>query len=121
MAAVDTVPTFGRAYTLSATGQSTPWFDPGLDAGIATISIVCDGSWSGTLSFEAATKNTTGLSTADPITATNINGGSGAVSTVAGASAIEHWRVDLAGGIFVRVTATVTTGTCTVTINVSRG
>lgn len=121
MAAVDTVPTFGIAYTLSLTGQSTPWFDPGLDSGIATLTIVFDGSWNGTIAFETTTRAGASLATADPITCSNVNGGSGATSTIGATTTVENWRVDLAGRSFIRAIATITGGTCTVTVNLSRG
>lgn len=121
-APVDTVATIGRTYTLDATDKCTPWFDPGDLSSIALLTLEFNGAWNGTLSFQTAAMSDGVLTTADPVTATNLNGGSTATSSTGGASADEHWRVDLAGGSFVRAYATlVTAGSVDVTIHVTRG
>jgi len=119
---VDTVGTLGVAYTLDAAEEATPWFDAGTSAGIALITLEFSGTWNGTVTFEGSVVSDGAYLADDPVTATNINGGTTATTSTGGASAVEHWRVDLAGGLAVAVEATtLSAGSVDVTVHMARG
>jgi len=122
MAAVDIIATHGRTYTLDSVNEMTPWFEAGLGSGLAIITLEYSGTWNGTASFQGSTFSDGARTAADPITATNLNGAGTATSSTGGASAVEHWRIDLAGGLACRVEATaLAAGSVDVTIQVTPG
>ena len=121
MTTVDTVPTIGRTYTLDAVNEWTPWFEVGDLSGTAILTLEFNGTWNGTVTFQTATQSDGAWTTADPVTATNLNGAAGGTTSTGGASAVEHWRVNLAGGAAVRVEATtLAAGAVDVTVHLTQ-
>jgi hypothetical protein len=106
---------YGVSHTLDATDEHTPLADTGAAAGLINYHIVFNGTWDGTLTFEAGTK-INGTLVWDPILATNLVSAATATTTVGATTTDEIWRIDATGLSGIRVYATlVTAGSCTVT------
>lgn len=120
MAVINNHLQLGTSIVLDATDEFTHVAEVAGGAGLVDITLEFDGSWSGTIRFDRASK-IDGAWVYDPITCTNLNGGSTATTTTGGTSAVENWRVDASGG-GVRVYAqAVAGGQCEVTLRVSEG
>jgi hypothetical protein len=106
---------FGIPQTIDAADEISPFVDPGSSAGLVVFTIVFNGTWNGTLTFQGGVK-VNGTMGWDPILATNLVSGATATTTVGATTTTERWRIDATGLDGVRVYGTtVTGGSCTVT------
>jgi len=120
MAVIGNYLKIGQSVALDAADEFTHVAEVAGGAGLVDVCLEFDGSWSGTVRFDRAIK-VDGAWVYDPITATNLNGGTEATTSTGGTSAVENWRVDASGGGIRIYAVSVAAGGVEVTFHISEG